>query len=55
MTKKELMEVQCFMSAVRSAASDIDYYNADFDCRDLSIIADNLREALSEFRKTVKL
>lgn len=55
MTKKELMEAQSLIDAVRSAASEIDYYSADYDCSNLGGIADKLRKALEKFRKTVKL
>lgn len=55
MTKKETIELQILLSAVRSAASEIDYYSVDYDCKSLGSIADNLRKALEKFRKGVKI
>lgn len=55
MTKKELQATMVLLSAIRSAASEIDYYSIDYDCKSLGSIADSLREAMKEFRKGAKL
>lgn len=55
MTKKELQAIMPLLSAVRSAASAIDYYGADYDCTGLKHISDRLREAMETFRKEVKI
>jgi hypothetical protein len=55
MTKKELQALMPLLGAVRSAASEIDYYSVDYDCKDLGHIADRLREALDKFRKEAKV
>lgn len=55
MTKKELQAVMILLSAARGAASEIDSYCSDFDSSELKSTAHDLREAVSEFRKTVKI
>ena len=55
MTKKELQAIMPLLSAVRSAASAIDYYSADYDCTGLKHISDRLKEAMATFRKEIKI
>ena len=55
MTKKELIALNSLLSVVRSAASVIDYYSADYDCTGLKHISDRLKEAITKFRKEAKV
>lgn len=55
MTKKELQAIMPLLSAIRSAALEIDYYSTDYDCKSLGTVADNLREAVAKFRKEAKI
>lgn len=55
MTKKELIALNSLLSVVRSAASVIDYYSADYDCKGLKHMGDELREAITKFRKEAKI
>ena len=55
MTKKELQALMPLIGAINSAASEIDYYSIDYDCKSLGSIADKLREALVKFRKEAKI
>ena len=55
MTKKELQALMSLLSAIRSAASEIDYYSADYDCKGLKHIGDGLRGAMTKFRKEAKV
>lgn len=55
MTKKELQAIMSLLSAVRSAALEIDYYGADYDCTGLKHISDRLKEAITKFRKEAKV
>lgn len=55
MTKKELQAVMILLGAVRGAASEVDSYCSDYDSSELKPVAKDLREAASEFRKTVKI
>ena len=43
------------IDAINSAASEIDYYSIDYDCKSLGSTADKLREALAKFRKEAKV
>ena len=55
MTKKELQALMPLIGAINSAASEIDYYSIDYDCKSLGSTADKLREALAKFRKEAKV
>lgn len=55
MTKKELQAIMPLLSAVRSVASEIDYYSVDYGVKDLGSLADKLREAVATFRKGAKI
>lgn len=55
MTKKELQALMPLIGAINSAASEIDYYSIDYDCKSLDSIADKLRGTLAKFRKEAKI
>ncbi len=55
MTKKELMAIMPLLDAIRSIASEIDYYSTDYDVKDLGHLADKLMEAVATFRKEAKI
>lgn len=55
MTQKERIATVSLMGAARSAASEIESYCRDFDSSTLKSVADNLREAIKEFRKVAKI
>ena len=55
MTKKEIIAVQSLLLVARSAAVEIESYCRDFDSSTLKGIAEDLKKAVSEFRKTAKI
>ena len=55
MTKKEIIAVQSLLLAARSAAVEIKSYCRDFDSSTLKGVAEDLKKAVSEFRKTAKI
>lgn len=55
MTKKEIIAVQSLLLAARSAAMEIESYCRDFDSSTLKGVAEDLKKAVSEFRKTAKI
>lgn len=55
MTKKEIIAVQSLLLAARSAAVEIESYCRDFDSSTLKGVAEDLKKAVSEFRKTAKI
>lgn len=55
MTKKEIIAVHVLLSAARAATSDIESYCRDFDSSTLKSVAEDLRKAVQEFRKTAKI
>lgn len=55
MTKKEIIAVQALLLSARSAAIEIESYCRDFDSTTLRGVAEDLKKAVSEFRKTAKI
>ena len=55
MTKKEIIAVQTLLLLARSAAMEIESYCRDFDSTTLRGVAEDLKKAVSEFRKTAKI
>ena len=55
MTKKEIIAVQSLLLAARSAAIEIESYCRDFDSSTLKGVTEDLKKAVSEFRKTAKI
>lgn len=55
MTKKEIIAMQSLLLAARSAAVEIESYCRDFDSSTLKGVAEDLKKAVSEFRKTAKI
>lgn len=55
MTKKEIIAVQALLIAAKSAAIEVESYCRDFDSNTLKGVAKDLKDAVSEFRKTTKI
>lgn len=55
MTKKEIIAVQSLLLAARFAAVEIESYCRDFDSTTLKGVAEDLKKAVSKFRKTAKI
>ena len=55
MTKKELQAVVVLLSSVRSASAEVKSYCRDFDSSTLKGVAEDLDEAVKNFRKEAKL
>ncbi len=55
MTKKELQATMTFLSTVKSAITELNWYGEDYDSPTMKALGGILEEATNRFRKEAKI